>query len=190
VKRAGRLLRRALRRLGAPGVAAIGVLAACAAMLASTQLPLQARIAAESAALAGRAASPGGDAGSERGGAPLTPEAGLDAFYRFFATGVGAEQQLERLFALARRHQLELLQGTYRYNRVQGEKLARYEVTLPVKGTYAQIRRFLAAALNDIPVASLDRIAFERKRAADSQVEAAIRFTLFVEPPAAAREAR
>ena len=184
MKRAGRLLRRALRRLGAPGIAGIGVLAACAAMLVSTQLPLQARIATERAALEGRAA------GRERGGAPLSPEAGLEAFYRFFATGVGAEQQLERLFALARRHQLELLQGTYRYNRGQGEKLARYEVTLPVKGTYAQIRRFLAAALNEIPVASLDRIAFERKRAADSQVEAAIRFTLFVEQPGAAREAR
>jgi hypothetical protein len=173
---AGRVLRRALRRLGAPGVAGIGVLAACAAMVVSAQQPLEARIAAGRAALESRDARPGG------GGAPLTPEAGLEAFYRFFATGVGAEQQLERLFALARRHQLQLLQGSYRYNQSPGEKLARYEVTLPVKGSYAQIRRFLAAALNDIPVAALDRIAFERKRAADSQVEAAIRFTLFIDP--------
>ena len=52
-----------------------------------------------------------------------------------------------------------------------------------MKGTYAQIRRFLAAALNDIPVASLDRVAFERKRAADLQVEASIRFTLFIDQP-------
>lgn len=181
---AGRWLRRSLRRLGAPGVAGIGVLAACAAMFVSAQQPLEARIAAGRAALESRGAR------DARGGAPLTPEAGLEAFYRFFATGIGAEQQLERLFALARRHQLELLQGAYRYNRVPGEKLARYEVTLPVKGTYAQIRRFLAAALNEIPVASLDRIAFERKRAADSQVEASIRFTLFIDQPGAVREAR
>jgi len=167
---------RLLRRLGAPGIAGIGVLAACAAMYASALRPLEARVAAERAALAQGAAR------TAAGGAQaLTPEAGLAAFYNYFATGVGAEQQLERLFALARRHQLELLQGTYRYNRAPGERLARYEVTLPVKGTYAQIRRFLAAALNDVPVASLDRIAFERKRAADSQVEASIRFTLFLE---------
>lgn len=181
---AGRLVRRALRRLGAPGVAGIGVLLACGAMFVSAQYPLQTRIAAERAALEGR------DAREGRSGAPLSPEAGLEAFYRFFATGVGAEQQLERLFALAKRHQLELLQGAYRYNLVPGEKLARYEVTLPVKGTYAQIRRFLAAALNDIPVASLDRIAFERKRAADTQVEASIRFTLFVEQQGAVRGVR
>jgi hypothetical protein len=168
--------RRLLRRLGAPGIAGIGVLAACAAMYASTQRPLEARVAAGRAALESRA-----ERAAAGGGAPLSPEAGLEAFYRFFATGVGAERQLDRLFALARSHQLELLQGSYRYNRAPGEKLARYEVTLPVKGTYAQIRRFLAAVLNEIPVASLDRIAFERKRAADTQVEASIRFTLFLQ---------
>ena len=32
-----------------------------------------------------------------------------------------------------------------------------------------------------IPVASLDRVSFERKRAADAQVEATIRFTLFLD---------
>jgi hypothetical protein len=176
---AARLLRRALRRLGAPGVVAIGVLVACATLFASAHRPLQARIALERAALESH------DARVAGGGSPLSTEAGLETFYRFFATGVGAERQLERLFALAKRHQLELLQGSYRYNRTPGEKLARYEVTLPVKGSYAQIRRFLAAALNEIPVASLDRIAFERKRAADSQVEASIRFTLFVDQPPA-----
>lgn len=167
--------RRALRRLGAPGIAGIGVLAACAAMFVSAQLPLQSRLAAERAALAVAEEQ-------ARGGAPLTPEAGLAAWYRFFATGAGAEQQLERLFALARANQLQLLQGAYRYQRAPGERLARYEVALPVRGSYAQIRRFLAAALNEIPVASLDRIAFERKRAADSLVEANIRFTLFLDP--------
>ncbi|HZN85726.1 MAG TPA: hypothetical protein VFB53_02970 [Burkholderiales bacterium] len=168
-------LRRALRRLGAPGIAGIGVLAACAAMFFSAQLPLEARLAAARAALAAE------EERAARGGAPLTPEAGLAAYYKFFATGVGHERQLERLFALARQSQLQLLQGAYRYQREPGERLARYEVALPVRGSYAQIRRFLAAALNEIPVASLDRIAFERKRAADSQVEANIRFTLFLD---------
>ena len=167
--------RRLLRRLGAPGIAGIGVLAACGAMFVSAQLPLQSRLATERAALAVA------EEHAARGGAPLTPEAGLAAWYRFFATGAGAEQHLERLFALARASELQLLQGAYRYQRAPGEKLARYEVALPVRGSYAQIRRFLAAALNEIPVASLDRIAFERKRAADSLVEANIRFTLFLD---------
>lgn len=177
-------LRRTLRRLGAPGIAGIGLMLACAAMYVSAQRPLEARVAAERAVLESRGAQ------LSRGGPAPTPEAGLEAFYRYFATGVDAEQQLERLFALARRQQLELLQGSYGYNRVPGERLARYEISLPVKGTYAQVRRFLASALNEIPVVALDRVAFERKRAVDPHVEANIRLTLFVEPPRPVAEPR
>jgi hypothetical protein len=167
--------RRLLRRLGMPGIAGVGVLAACAAMYLSAQRPLEERAGALREALA-RA-----EARAARGAAPLTPEQGLEAFYGHFATGVTAEQWLQRLFALARRQALELPQGAYRYNRISSERLARYEVTLPVRGQYPKIRRFIAAALNDIPVASLDRVSFERKRAADTQVEATIRFTLFLD---------
>jgi hypothetical protein len=171
-------LRRVLRQLGTPGVAGIGVLIACAAMFYSAQRPLEARIESLRTELAQAEAGAGA-----RGAPRLAPQDGLAEFYRFFATGQDAEAWLARLFGLARAHGLELPQGAYRYNRLSGERLARYEVTLPVKGQYPQIRRFIAAALNEIPVASLDRVAFERKRAAEAQVEASIRFTLFLDEP-------
>lgn len=171
------VLRRALRRLGTPGVVGIGVLVAAASMYFSAHVPLQAQVDALRAELARTEAQEAAGRGAPR----LAADGGLAEFYRFFATGIDAEEWLARLFGLARAHRLELPQGAYRYNRVSAERLARYEVTLPVTGQYPQIRRFIAAALNEIPVASLDRIAFERKRAAETQVEASIRFTLYLD---------
>jgi hypothetical protein len=166
---------RHLRRLGAPGVAAIGVGLFCAVAWLSAVVPLQERRAAASARLAQHNASPPG--------APqqvLQADLGLEAFYAFFGRGKTGSDWLEALHGLARESGLDLLQGNYRYSQQQGERLARYEITLPARGSYAQIRRFLAAVLNEVPVASLDQVAFEKKRVGDAQIEAQLRLTLFL----------
>jgi len=59
-------------------------------------------------------------------------------------------------------------------------KLARYQVTLPVKGSYVQIRQFVDQALIDVPVAALDDINFKREAIGATQLEARIKFTLYV----------
>jgi len=172
---------RALRRLGRPGVAGIGVLLACAMFWASAVAPLKARLAKANAEVAALRAKAVGDtaAGPAQGG--------IGAFYQFFAGGKSGADRLQEIFALAGKAGIELQQGSYRYNLVSGERIARYEITLPVKGSYVQIRRFLASVLNEIPVASLDRVAFEKKRVGDRDVEAQLRLTLFLdaasEPP-------
>ena len=166
---------RALRRLGRPGVAGIGVLIFCAMSWASAVMPLKSRLAAANAELVTlqaktvrqRAAGATGD--------------GLNAFYAYFAGGKSGTDLLQRIFALAGDAGIELRQGTYRYNRVSGEPIARYEVTLPVKGSYVQIRRFLASVLNEIPVVSLDQVGFEKRRIGDSDVEAQLHLTLFLD---------
>lgn len=166
-------LERLLRRLGAPGVAAVGILLFCAAFWGSAIAPLAERHA-RAAELVERL-----DA-ARAGGQPA--DDGLDTFYQFFRGGKSSADWLQRIYALARKEGLQLRQGTYRYDR--GERLSRYEVTLPVRGSYAQIRRFTADVLNEVPVASLDGIGFERKRADDPQVEAQVKFTLFLDSSA------
>jgi hypothetical protein len=173
-------LDRALRRLGRPGVAGVGVLLFCAMFWGSAVAPLNARLSAangELRALQAKATS------AEAGGAA---RGGLDAFYGFFVSGKSSADWLQKIFALAEDSGIALQRGSYRYNRVPGERIARYEITLPVTGSYVQIRRFLASVLNEIPVASLDGIAFEKKRIGDSDVEAQLRLTLYLD---AAREA-
>ena len=171
---------RFLRRIGLPGVAGLGVLAACAAFWGSALAPLEERAAGARARLARFDAGPG----AAQRAAARTPESGLAEFYRFFAMERDATAWLERLHALARAESLELPQGAYRYNQVSDERLARYEINLPVRGTYPQIRRFIAAVLNEVPVLSLDQIAFEKKRVGDGEVEAQLRLTLYLAPRA------
>lgn len=162
-----------LQRLGVPGILALGVLVASAAMYLSAHRPLLLDLRAAREAVRVLAAQP-------QESAARAGEAGLRAFYAHFATGVAAHEWLEVLFALAREHGVELQQGNYRYELPEGARLARYEMTLPLSGDYARIRTFLAAVLNRIPVASLDHVAFER--ASGAEVAATVRMTLFLDP--------
>jgi hypothetical protein len=174
-------LDRSLRRLGRPGIVGVGVLLSCAIFWASAVAPLKARLSRQNAEVAALQAK----AVRNTAGGPA--QGGIGAFYEFFAGGKSGTDLLQEIFALAARAGIELQRGSYRYNLVSGERIARYEITLPVKGSYVQIRRFLASVLNEIPVASLDRVAFEKKRIGDPNVEAQLRLTLFLdakgEPP-------
>jgi hypothetical protein len=51
-----------------------------------------------------------------------------------------------------------------------------------VRGSYPQLRDFVAAVLKDMPVASIDALRFERKKALDSELDAQIRLTVHVRP--------
>ena len=88
---------------------------------------------------------------------------------------------LERVYALARSAKLELLQGEYRLEKPPFG-IVFYRITLPIRGTYPQIRQFVAATLKSMPIASLDALRFERKKAGDSQLEAQLRLTIYFRP--------
>ena len=49
---------------------------------------------------------------------------------------------------------------------------------LPVAGSYAQMRDFLARALAEIPVLSLDQISSSARTATTARVQAELRLTL------------
>jgi hypothetical protein len=56
-------------------------------------------------------------------------------------------------------------------------------VTLPARGSYGQFRNFVGAVLKNVPIASLDAMRFERKKAVDSQLEGQLRLTIYARPP-------
>ena len=61
-----------------------------------------------------------------------------------------------------------------------GGPLTAYHVTLPVRGSYPQLRQFVGRVLQDMPTTSLDALRFERKKAADAQLEAQVRLTIYL----------
>ena len=104
----------------------------------------------------------------------------LERFYRRFPTLDGLQGELEAVYAHARASKLQLAQGEYRLEK--GAGLAAYRVTLPVRGSYAQLRQFVGRVLKDMPTASLDAVRFERRKAGDTQVEAQVRLTIYLRP--------
>ena len=166
-----------LRDLGAGGILGLGVLIGCGCFWFSALKPLQEDVAAQRSALE-----------RLRARTPYQPVAAsgreeeLRRFYNLFPPSTELANQLERLYRLARGTGLELAQGEYRLER-RPVGLWAYRVTLPVRGTYPQLRSFLGALLKDVPIASLDAVRFERKKAAEAQLEAQLRVTLHVRPP-------
>jgi Tfp pilus assembly protein PilO len=104
----------------------------------------------------------------------------LDTFYRFFPIRASISDSMARLYSAAASQGLSLDQGDYHLSNHRDAKLARYNIVLPVKGSYMQIRKFVAQALTDIPNLSLDSITFNRQKIEDASVEAQLNFTLYL----------
>jgi hypothetical protein len=165
-----------LRRLGPLGVLGIGVLLASAGFYASALAPLQEQTAAQKLAL--------DNLRSRKAFRPMSNNRAeeLYRFYALFPPASDLTAELERMHRIARGAGLDLSQGEYRLER-RASGLWAYRVTLPVRGTYPQLRGFLAAVTKDMPIASIDALRFERKKAADTQLEAQVRVTLHARPP-------
>lgn len=165
-----------LRLLGATGVVGIGVLVFCLPFYFSAVRPAEQELVAQRS-LAERL----------RARTPFQPVAAdgraeeLRRFYSLFPPLEKLPDTLEQIYALARSAKLELLQGEYRLERPP-VGLAFYRITLPLRGTYPQIRQFVGATLKSMPVASLEGLRFERKRVGDTRLEAQIRLTVYFRP--------
>ena len=165
-----------LEALGTAGVLGLGVLLACGGFWLSALKPAKDELAAQRSALE-----------RLRSRAPYQPVSGsgraeeLRRFYTLFPSANGLTGELERLHSLARAARLELAQGEYRLER-RNAGLWAYRVTLPVRGSYSQVRIFLSTVLKDMPTVSIDALRFDRKKAADAQLEAQLRLTLYARP--------
>jgi hypothetical protein len=165
-----------LRKLGIAGVAGVGMLIACAGFYVSAVAPAQKEARTQRAALE-----------RMRARIPFQPVAAsgraedLRRFYNLFPPASGLTNDLERLHRLARAAGLELAQGEYRLER-RPAGLWAYRVTLPVRGGYPQLRDFVDAVLKEMPIASLEALRFERKKAADTELDAQLRLTLHLRP--------
>jgi len=165
-----------LRSLGAAGVLGIGVLLFCAPFYLEAVRPIERELQGQHAA-AERLRS----RGTYR---PVSGDARAEELRRFYALFPPLDQlpaQLERIYGLARGAKLELLQAEYRLER-RGSGLVPYRITLPLRGTYPQVRDFIGTTLQSVPNASIDALRFERKQAGDSQLDAQVRLTVYFRP--------
>jgi hypothetical protein len=168
-------MRPLLERIGAIGLLALALIAAAALVQGVVLEPLEtelrslegaARHAREPAAMVRVSA-----AGSQ-----------MHAFYRYFERPVQAHEWLAKLYAIGRASGVELPNADYRVQPT-GTRLVRYQLSLPVTATYAQARAFMANALNEVPVLSIDQANFRRVRANDPRLDVEIVMTLHLLEP-------
>lgn len=165
-------------RLGRPGMLGALLIAAGAAFLAFALQPLERRHATlleQSEALLKRKAR------ANRNVIPVSAAEGrLASFYAFFRRDDELTDHLARLYAVAARAGVEARTAEYRLAESRSLRLVEYSISMPATGTYSEVRTFIEYALEEIPVLALDHVSMRRKRPADQQVEAEIRFTVFM----------
>lgn len=165
---------------GWPGVIGAGLLAASLAFYLSTIQPAQARLSeAQQSAVSIQDRVKLAANGLNR--SELTPSEQLAEFYRIFPNEKNLLPWLEKVFAIAQREGIKLDQGEYRVTRERVGKLVRFQMTLPVRSSYPQIRNFLNSLRAEIPIAAMEHLQFERQKVNDPDVEARIKLALYVE---------
>jgi Tfp pilus assembly protein PilO len=166
-------------QLGWPGAVGTALLAAALALYFSTVQPAQqsldtARLNASSQqeriARAGRALND-----AER---PLDEQ--LAEFYRIFPSEQDSADWVGKIASIAERDGLSLLQADYKVERDKAGKLTRFQMSLPLRGEYQTIRRFLSDLRADVPIVSLEQVQFERQKVGDPLVNAKIRLVIFL----------
>jgi hypothetical protein len=160
-----------VKALGIPGVLGIGIAVFCLVFYATAIVPAERELRAKRSAAAG--------ASAPRQLVPVSHA--VNDLYARFPPLEALSNQVAHLHRLGRTSGLQLQQGDYRLEAPPAGLIA-YRVSLPVRGDYAALRRFMGAVLQEIPVASIDRLRFERKKPGDTQLDAHLQLTLFFRP--------
>ena len=176
-------LRERVDALGRAGVVGIALLAFCAVAWFSGLGPARDerdQLRAESDKLERRNRS-----AQSAARVPTAPEQ-LATFYAFFPSAASTPEWLGRIHAAAKANGLTLTTGEYKLAKAGSPRLVRYQITLPVQGTYPQIRGFIGAVLQDVPAAVVEELALKRDNAESARLEARVRITVYLAAPTGA----
>lgn len=159
--------------LGAIGVGSIVLFIGATLFMAFVLQPLKEK----NRALAARAETLS-DAPVSAGGANQK----LAALYQYLTKPEATTDWLAKLYAIGRATGVELQSASYKTQGAAG-RLERYEMTIPLTGSYTQMREFLKRALAEIPVLSLDQITLKREHRREGMLQAELRLTLHMVKP-------
>ena len=118
--------------------------------------------------------------GTARTELPKTASESLTQHVQAIPTAGDVNLAMTRFYQAAEKQQIFLYQGEYHIVRYKYINLAAYEIELPVKASYPQLRRFINQALSDIPNLALESIEFKRQKVDEPTLEAQLKFTLYL----------
>lgn len=167
-----------METLGLPGVMGVTLLAFALGTYFSAVVPawqeleeLQRRVE--------RTATP---VARDADGVRLAIARGVDQLERFnknFRPLSDAPALLLKLHEIAAQNRILLHAGEYQLTSERELGLTRYHVTLPLSGTYWQVRLFVAQALDELEGSALEEISMRRESVVSGAVETRVRLVFF-----------
>jgi len=158
-------------RIGVAGIAAIGLLAAALLFSNFVVRPLESKnsLLVETSARHGRKAD------------AALPGEKVAAVHDYLRKDEATTDWLAKLHGIGAATGLQLRSASYKTLPAEG-RIVRYEIVLPVSGSYGQIRDFLKRARAEIPVMSIDQLTLRREQSGSERrgnaIQAEMRLTL------------
>jgi hypothetical protein len=118
--------------------------------------------------------------GDAESGVKMSGDQALQAFYDFFPRVDSSPFWIRELVRIAQKHGVELSSSEYRLVNDNDARWARYEMILPVKGKYSQVRAFMAAALEAVPAMAISAIAIKRENVTSEKLEVRLEVNLYL----------
>lgn len=175
-------LRREVQRLKWRGVVGIALAVLAVALVVAVLRPMEretAELRDDVAQLRAKLRS-GVDPAAHRVATGPAGREQLENFYAFFPSVATLPDWLGEVHLAAARHGLALETGEYQLQHPPGARLARYELQLPLKGTYPQLRAFLADVLKKIPAAAVDDVVIRRETVGSPELDAKVRLFVYL----------
>ncbi|MCW5623151.1 MAG: hypothetical protein KIT73_00325 [Burkholderiales bacterium] len=175
----GWLAQRELPRLGWRGGVGIVLVLAALGTWFGVLRPMEretAELREQVADLRMRLKAGGGDiktVGSPRGDS-------LETFYAFFPTIETLPDWVGQLHTAAARNGLTLESGEYQLVVPKDARLMRYQITLPIRASYPQLRGFVAEVLDKIPAAGVEDVAIRRENIASPVLDVRLKLTVWL----------
>ena len=160
-------MKQIVERIGVAGVAAIGLLAAALFFSNFMVKPLEQK----NLSLTEAATRQGRKAESAQSGEKVA------AVYDYLRKEEDTTDWLAKLHGIGTATGIQMRTASYRTQPTEG-RIVRYEIVLPVTGSYGQIRDFLKRAALEIPVMSIDQVTLKKEEKKGGSLHAEMRLTL------------
>ena len=89
-------------------------------------------------------------------------------------------QILGQIVTVAAAAGLSLERGSYEFTTTESGSISRYQLDLPVRGSYPQVRQFVENTLATVPVVALESMRVERNDVSNQSISAELQFAVLV----------
>lgn len=110
----------------------------------------------------------------------LTNDQALQAFYEFFPSFDSSPYWVRELVRVAQRQNVEINSSDFKLTFERDWRLSRYEIIMPVRGRYSQIRGFMAEALEAVPNMAITGFTIKRDNVQSTQLDMRLEISLYL----------